>query len=34
VGSISPVAAVFCVTEWLLMTGRGSFAGGLGYVGE
>lgn len=31
--SISPVAAVFLVSEWLSITGQGSFAGLLGFVG-
>jgi amino acid permease len=31
--SISPVVAVFLVAEWLSITGEGSFAGLLGYVG-
>jgi amino acid permease len=31
--SISPVVAVFAVTEWLSVTGNGSFAGLLGFVG-
>ncbi len=31
--SISPVVAVFLVAEWLSITGAGSFAGLLGYVG-
>jgi amino acid permease len=31
--SISPVVGVFLVTEWLAITGNGSFAGLLGFVG-
>jgi amino acid permease len=31
--SISPVVAVFLVAEWLSITGQGSFAGLLGFVG-
>jgi amino acid permease len=31
--SISPVIGVFLVTEWLAITGNGSFAGLLGFVG-
>jgi amino acid permease len=31
--SISPVVGVFLVTEWLSITGNGSFAGLLGFVG-
>jgi len=31
--SISPVVAVFLVAEWLAITGQGSFAGLLGFVG-
>jgi hypothetical protein len=31
--TISPVVAVFLLAEWLTITGRGSFAGLLGFVG-
>jgi amino acid permease len=31
--SMSPVAAVFLLTEWLLLTGRGSFAEPLSFLG-
>ncbi len=31
--SVSPVAVVFLLTEWVLLTGRGSFAGPLSFMG-
>ncbi len=31
--SVSPVAIVFLLTEWALLTGRGSFAGPLSFLG-